>query len=94
MKYLQHHWRFRVFILVLISCVISILMVGLELTDWAEQVNQQGFSHGEAEGGERKIPVILMYILPFIKEIILIGVPLLLTLLWIKIFGKFKHISK
>lgn len=66
-------------------------MVSLELTDWAKQINQLGFSHGVGEDDKKSIPVAMMYILPFIKEFILIGVPMLLTLLWIKVFRKLKR---
>ncbi|XPF93231.1 hypothetical protein ACM9HF_14535 [Colwellia sp. RE-S-Sl-9] len=90
MKYLQYRWQSRLFVVALVSCLLSVLLVGLEFTGWAEQINQLGYSHGENEGGERNIPAAMMYILPFIKEFVLIGVPLLLTLLWIKLFKKRK----
>lgn len=85
MKYLQYHWRSRTFVVLLISVVISVLLIFLELTDWAAQINQQGYSHG-GEGGEgNKMPSFLRYILPFVKELVLIGVPMLLTLLVLKL---------
>ena len=98
MKYLQDHWKSRFVIVMFVSVILSALMVLLELTDWAEHINQLGFSHGKggegAEGEKKNIPAIMMYILPFIKEFILIGVPMLLTLLWIKLFSKVKRLIK
>ena len=94
MKYLQHHWRKRLLVLAVVSIIVSILMITLELTEWAEQINTLGYSHDENDGDKGKIPAGMMYILPFIKEIVLIGIPLLLTLLWIKVFKKFKQITK
>ena len=85
MKYLQYHWKSRTCVVLLISVVISMLLISLELTDWAAQINQQGYSHG-GEGGEgNKIPSFLRYVLPFVKELVLIGGPLLLTLLVLKL---------
>lgn len=94
MKYLQHRWQSRLLMVMLVSLLVSALLVTLELTGWAEQINQQGYSHGDGDGGERSIPAALMYILPFVKEFILIGVPMLLTLLWIKVFRKVKTAIK
>lgn len=85
MKYLKEHWQSRTFILLLISIVLAVLMISLELTDWAQHINQVGYSHGGEEGGKRNIPQIMRYILPFVKELILIGVPLALTLLWLNL---------
>lgn len=85
MKYLQYHWKSRTCVVLLISVVISMLLISLELTNWAAQINQQGYSHG-GEGGEgNKIPSFLRYVLPFVKELVLIGGPLLLTLLVLKL---------
>lgn len=88
MKHLQVNWKSRVIITLTISILVSILIASLELTSWAEQINQQGFSHGDGE--KPNIPAILIYILPFFKEIFLIGIPLLLTLGFIKISSLFK----
>ncbi|WP_341205821.1 hypothetical protein [uncultured Psychrosphaera sp.] len=92
MKYLQYRWKQRLLIVLLVSITMSILMMGLELTDWAVNINQTGYSHGDNDT-KPNIPPILMYVLPFIKEIILIGVPLFLTLIWIKIVNKIKRMS-
>ncbi|MGJ8694072.1 MAG: hypothetical protein ACSHW0_16510 [Thalassotalea sp.] len=89
MKYFQYHWQSRLLIALLVSCTISALLLTLALTSWAVQINQLGYSHGENDG-ERAIPAVLMYILPFVKELILIGMPLLLTLLWLKYLIKSK----
>jgi hypothetical protein len=35
-----------------------------------------------------------MYILPFVKEVVLIGVPMALSLLVMKLFGRKKNTSK
>ncbi|REG82902.1 hypothetical protein [Marinomonas pollencensis] len=84
MKYLAVNWKLRVTIIFLVSICISSLLIALDQTGWAAQINQQGFSHGE-EGGKPNFPVILIYILPFIKEIVLMGVPMLLALLVMKV---------
>jgi len=84
MKHLQINWKSRVTLLLVVSIIISLLMISLELTSWAEQLNQQGsLPHGDGHaGGKGKgdMPSILRYILPFVKEIVLIGVPLFITL--------------
>ncbi|MGY8896847.1 MAG: hypothetical protein ACKVI8_02360 [Paraglaciecola sp.] len=85
MKYLQYHWKSRTFVVLAISIVVSILLISLELTDWAAQINQQGYSHGSEGGDGKGIPSALRYILPFVKELVLIGVPLLLSLLLMKV---------
>jgi len=91
MKYLQYHWKSRTFVVLAISIVVSTLLISLELTDWAAQINQQGYSHGsEGEG----IPSVLRYILPFAKELVLIGVPLLLSLLLMKVLRWLRRAKK
>ena len=97
MKYLQYNWKSRVFVILIISIIASTVMVALELTDWAEQINQQGYSHGSDSEGDKEranIAPALMYILPFVKEIVLIGVPMLLTLLILKLSSMFKSTFK
>lgn len=89
MKYLKIKWQSRVMIILLVSVFISCLLVFLDRTDWAAQINQQGYSHG-GEGGKPSIPMVLIYILPFVKEIVLMGVPMLLTLLVINIAVRIK----
>jgi len=88
MKHLKINWKSRATLLLVVSIIISLLMISLELTSWAEQLNQQGNlphgdSHGGGHGGDKgkgDMPSILRYILPFVKEIVLIGVPLFITL--------------
>lgn len=92
MKYLQYQWKPRSVIVLVVSIVMGVSMVLLELTDWANQINEQGFSHGDGEGPD--IPSVLKYVLPFIKEIILIGVPMSISLLIMKIFGRKKRASR
>ena len=91
MKYLQINWKSRVLITLVISLFISTLIVSLELTSWADQINLQGFSHG----GEDKpnIPSILMYILPFVKVIVLVGATLFLTLGLMKVPALLKSVA-
>ncbi|MDO6840497.1 hypothetical protein Q4602_13505 [Paraglaciecola chathamensis] len=91
MKYLQYHWKSRTFVVLAISIVVSILLISLELTDWAAQINQQGYSHGSEGKG---IPSALRYILPFVKELVLIGVPLLLSLLLMKVLRWLRRAKK
>ncbi|MCT8985563.1 hypothetical protein [Shewanella phaeophyticola] len=88
MKYLQYQWKPRLCYVLAISIFVSILLVSLEWTSWAEQINAQGYSHGDGEG-KSKMPSILMYILPFVKELILIGVPMLITVGIAKLIGRF-----
>ncbi|WP_375748748.1 hypothetical protein [Vibrio sp. HN007] len=92
MKYLQTQWKFRLTVVLVTSMMVSVLLVGLEMTDWAAQINQQGYSHGDGEKPDA--PTMLMFILPFIKELILIGVPMTLSLLLMKIFGRKKRLQK
>jgi hypothetical protein len=94
MKHLKQQWKTRTSIVLVVSVLVSLLLVSLELTDWAAQINQQGYSHGAAEGEKPKIAHILMYILPFVKELILIGVPMLLTLEIAKLLGLIKRVVK
>ncbi|MDB1124706.1 hypothetical protein [Vibrio algarum] len=92
MKYLQYQWKSRLAVVLAVSVVISVGMVMLDMTDWATQINQQGYSHGEGDGPD--VPSALMYILPFVKEIVLIGVPMSISLLLMRIFGRKKRSSK
>lgn len=94
MNHLKQQWKTRTSIVLVVSVLVSLLLVSLELTDWAAQINQQGYSHGAAEGEKPKIAPILMYILPFVKELILIGVPMLLTLGIAKLLGLIKRVVK
>ena len=94
MKHLKQQWKTRTSIVLVVSVLVSLLLVSLELTDWAAQINQQGYSHGAAEGEKPRITPILMYILPFVKELILIGVPMLLTLGIAKLLGLIKRVVK
>jgi SNF family Na+-dependent transporter len=89
MKYLQYQWKSRLGVVLIVSIVISAAMMMLEMTDFANQINQQGFSHGDGDGPSG--PAALMFILPFVKEIILIGVPMLLALLVMKTLGRKKR---
>ncbi|WP_191602415.1 hypothetical protein [Marinomonas algicola] len=88
MKHLQYRWKSRLSFALFVSIVLSILMVTLELTPWAEQINHEGYSHGDEE--EPSIPSVMIYILPFVKEIVLIGVPMLLTLVWVTLVRTIK----
>jgi len=89
MKYLKTQWKFRLFVVLLLSTLLSIALVSLELTSWATQINQQGYSHSD---GNRKVAPILMYILPFVKELVLVGIPLIITLLYLKLFDLIKQV--
>ncbi len=70
---------------------LGVLMINLELTEWAQQINESGYSHGNKNDQKSNFPEVLKYIIPFIKELILIGVPLMLTLLWIKLVKAIKN---
>ena len=88
MKYLKQYWQFRTTILFLVSTAICFLLVMLEYTDWAAQINALG--NGHEEGAENDIPIVLMYILPFVKELLFIGIPMVFVLLVLKLSSKFK----
>ncbi|GHB77421.1 hypothetical protein GCM10008107_28670 [Psychrosphaera saromensis] len=92
MKYLKNSWQSRTFTVLLVSIVVSVLLVTLEQTQWAEQINQQGYSHSGGGDGQRNISTILMYVLPFVKEFILIGIPLGLALLVMKLITGLKFL--
>ena len=88
MKYLRYQWKSRFTLILLTSIILGLLLVQLDLIPWAEQINQQGFSHDGEEG--KKIPSALMYILPFVKEIVLICVPMFVTLFFMKFYATIK----
>ncbi|MCL1046406.1 hypothetical protein L2737_13900 [Shewanella electrodiphila] len=92
MKYVNYRLKPRLLIVVGISLLVSLLLILLELTPWAEQINLQGYSHGDGE--KRDIPSYMRYILPFVKELILIGVPMLLTVSVMKLYGFLKRLIK
>lgn len=94
MKHLTQQWQSRTSIVLIVSIVVSLLLVALELTDWAAQINLAGYTHGSPDGEKPNIAPILMYILPFVKELVLIGVPMLITLGIIKIFGLISRLFK
>ncbi|QIZ77935.1 hypothetical protein [Ferrimonas lipolytica] len=91
MKYLQQDWQARTAIIVLVSVVISIAMIALELTPWAEQINLQGYEHGGGKEGKKSMDSALIYILPFVKVLVLTGVPLLITLIVLKVTNTIKR---
>jgi hypothetical protein len=93
MKYLKFNWMSRVVIIFVISILVSALLVSLELTNWADQINEQGYSHGNIDGENSNIPSIMMYALPFVKELILIGIPLFLTLGLMKMPALLKRVA-
>ncbi|MBU2871410.1 hypothetical protein [Colwellia sp. E2M01] len=88
MKYLKKDWKFRSSILLIVSVLVSALLILLEMTDWAAQINLNGYSHGSDNEGKKDIPSFLMYVLPFVKELVLIGVPMFISLMLIKLLGK------
>lgn len=89
MKYLKEHWKSRSTIILFVSVLVSILLMTLDQTSWAEQINLQGYTHGEDDGKAQNRLGLLRYILPFVKEMVLIGMPMLLTLLVSKLLGNF-----
>lgn len=94
MKYLQRNWRSRLLMTLLISSLLSILLVALDQSEWAAQVNAQGMESGN--GGEHhkgNKSAVLMMILPILKVMILTGVPMFLTILLMKILITFKRFT-
>ncbi|GIU52589.1 MULTISPECIES: hypothetical protein [Shewanella] len=92
MKHLNYRLKPRLTVALAISVVISLMLILLELTPWAEQINLQGYSHGNGEKPD--IPSYMRFILPFVKELILIGVPMLLTVFVMKFYGFLKSLYK
>ena len=94
MTVLAKDWKFRMFIILLVLVVTSLLSTSLTFTTWAEEVRMASTVLVEQSSQQEEvqtIPKLLMFVVPFIKEAILIGVPLLLGLLVGKLYGK-KHI--
>lgn len=77
MKYVKEEWKFRVTIVLSVSIVVSVLMVMLDQTQWATNINAMEWHHGGE--GKPDIPTIVLFILPFVKAIVLIGLPFLLA---------------
>lgn len=92
MKHLKVNWQTRTLIILAVSIAISLLLVSLELTSWAEQINLQGELHSEGGEGKPNMPAVLKYFLPFVKEIVLICVPLFLTLGLMKLSRRLKRV--
>ncbi|HCH24503.1 MAG TPA: hypothetical protein DE179_09445 [Oceanospirillaceae bacterium] len=69
MNYLAEDFGKRFSILLVITVVAGLAMWGFELTDYAMNINENGFAHdegeGEREGGEGL--GIFIYILPLVK---------------------------
>lgn len=77
MKFIKINWKFRAAIVVGISVCIGLLMIALEQTQFAKDINVAGYQHGGE--GKPDIPAVILFILPFIKALVLIGVPLLIA---------------
>ncbi|MBT3135038.1 hypothetical protein KL866_07965 [Alteromonas sp. ALT199] len=77
MKFIKKDWKSRTAIVVGISVCIGLLMITLEQTQFAQDINAAGYQHGGE--GKPDIPAAILFILPFIKALVLIGVPLLIA---------------
>ena len=87
MKFLNKNWKSRSAIIIVVSVLTGLLMMTLEHTQFASNINASGWHHGGE--GKPDIPGIVLFILPFIKALVLIGVPLLLARVVAKILGIF-----
>ena len=77
MKFVKKNWQSRSAIIVCISLVVGLLMITLEQTPYASDINAAGYQHGGE--GKPDIPAVVLFILPFVKALVLIGVPLLIA---------------
>jgi hypothetical protein len=93
MKFLKKNWKSRSTIVVFISLLVGLLMIALEQTQFASDINATGYHHGgDGEGeGRPNIPSAVLFILPFVKALVLIGVPLLIARLIANILGFFSR---
>lgn len=93
MTVLAKDWKFRMLIILLVLAVTSLLSTLLTFTTWAEEVRMAStvlVEQGSQQEEVQTIPKLLMFIVPFIKEAILIGVPLFLALLAGKLYARGK----
>lgn len=77
MKFIKIDWKYRTAIVVGISLCVGLLMITLEQTQFAHDINAAGYQHGGE--GKPDIPAVVLFILPFVKALVLIGVPLLIA---------------
>ncbi|MDO6694249.1 hypothetical protein Q4574_13225 [Aliiglaciecola sp. 3_MG-2023] len=89
MKFVKKNWKSRSTIVVGISLLVGILMIALEQTQFAIDINSAGWHHGGEGEGRPNIPGAVLFILPFVKALALIGVPLLVARLIVNIIGLF-----
>lgn len=91
MKFVKINWKFRSSVVVAISVILGLLMIALDQTQFANNINAAGWSHGGEGEGRPNIPSIVLFILPFVKALVLIGVPLLLARVMANILGLFSR---
>lgn len=89
MKHLHVAWKPRLAVILSVSLLLGVFIMTLDQTSWAEHINLQGYSHDGEEGEGRAMPTVLRYILPFVKEFVLIGIPMILTILLTKLVRVF-----
>ena len=93
MDHLFENWLPRVSVLLIATLVLSFAMMFLHDTAWAESIREvitaeAAMGEGEAPPG-RQMPVYLIYVLPAIKVLVMMGVPMLLCLSALKLHRKF-----
>lgn len=96
MTVLKKNWKSRTLWISAISIIVSLIMMTLTFTDWAEAMRIGGelaIQGNEGIDPEREMPAVLMYIVPFIKEFVLIGVPMLLGIGIGTVYKKVKRSS-
>jgi hypothetical protein len=96
MTVLKRNWKSRTLWISAISIIAALIMMTLTFTDWADAMRIGGELAIQGSDGtqpEREIPAVLMYIVPFIKEFVLIGVPMLLGIGIGRIYKKLKKSS-
>jgi hypothetical protein len=90
MSILTQSWKQRTSWLVLVSLLVGLLLTLLTFTDWAEGMRiVDAASASQPPEGDRDMPAALMIIAPFIKEFVLIGIPLAMSLAIGKFYTRF-----
>lgn len=89
MNILTHCCKQRTLWLVVTSLLVGAMLGLLTFTDWAEGLRVlDGTPISTAPAEDAAMPAIHMFIAPFIKEFVLIGVPLAIALFMGRLYKK------
>ena len=84
----------QILIIILASGIVMVLFMPLAQTEWAESMRGgfgaagMGAEEGDGPEGMREMPAAVGFIAGFIKEIVLMGIPALITLGILKIIKR------